>query len=130
MRASFKYPQIYSDLLKFYEYYWRMHKSLPKTFRFTVGEDILRELSACLRCVVVANEAHRDDEAERQTGAAALKDAKIRLETVRAFFTLAWELKLISHQSAATVNSRIDNLARQAEKWRQWFAQSGQQQFK
>jgi len=104
-----------------------MHKSLPKTFRFTVGEDILRELSACIRHVVIANEAGRDDATERQEGAAALKTAKTHLETARAFFTLAWELKLISHQSAATVNAQIDNLARQAEKWRQWFAQSGQQ---
>lgn len=124
MRASFKYPKIYSDLLKLYEYYWRMHKSLPKTFRFTVGEDILRELSACLRCVVVANEANRDNETERQEAAAALKTAKTNLETARAFFTLAWELKLISHQSAAEVNARIDTVARQAEKWRQWFEQS------
>jgi len=89
MRASFKYPKIYSDLLKLYEYYWRMHKSLPKAFRFTVGEDILRELSACLRCVVVANEASRDNEAERREAAAALRAAKICLETARAFFTLA-----------------------------------------
>lgn len=102
-----------------------MHKSLPKTFRFTVGEDILRELSACLRCVVIANESNRDNEAERQEAASALKSAKTNLETTRAFFTLAWELKLISHQSAAEVNARIDTVARQAEKWRQWFARDG-----
>lgn len=125
MRASFKYPKIYSDLLKFYEYYWRMHKSLPKTFRFTVGEDILRELTACLRHVVVANEAGKDSEVERREGAAALKAAKINLEAARAFFLLAWELKLISHQSTASVNGHIDNLARQAEKWRQWFEREG-----
>ncbi|CAK7043770.1 MAG: hypothetical protein DELT_02942 [Desulfovibrio sp.] len=98
-----------------------MHKSLPKTFRFTVGEDLLRELTACLRHVVIANEAGRESEAERREGAAALKAAKTNLETARAFFTLAWELKLISHQSAAIVNGHIDNIARQAEKWRQWF---------
>ena len=47
-----------------------MRKNLPKMFRFTVGEDILCELSACLRCILVANEAHRDDEEERRARAA------------------------------------------------------------
>ena len=46
-----------------------------------------------------------------------------RLEVIRAFLVLAWQLKALSHHDMADLNARLDGLGRQATRWQQWFKQ-------
>lgn len=55
MNQVFKHPQIFSDLLMFYKRYYPIHAGLPKPFRFTTGESILNEITACLKLVTLPN---------------------------------------------------------------------------
>lgn len=44
-----------------------------------------------------------------------------RLEVIRAFLILAWELRAVSHNSLAELSARLDELGKQATGWQQWF---------
>ncbi len=44
-----------------------------------------------------------------------------RLEVIRAFLVLGWELRAVSHNSLADLSARLDELGKQATGWRQWF---------
>ncbi|MDR0826266.1 MAG: hypothetical protein LBN33_00065 [Desulfovibrio sp.] len=44
-----------------------------------------------------------------------------RLEVIRAFLILAWELQAVSHHGLADLNGRLYELGKQATRWRQGF---------
>ena len=124
MRQSFKHPKIYSDTVKFYRNYWFAHQNLPKVFRQTTGEQILLEITACLGCVAAANFASKKDEEARLRAIGQLIHMRERLEVIRAFLILAWELKAVSHNTLSDLNVRLDELGKQATSWQQWFERS------
>lgn len=121
MRSAFKHPQIYNDTIRFHKLYWRVHQHLPKAFRLTTGEQILTEITACLGCIAAANFVNKSDTEARQRAARQLIHMRERLEVIRAFLILAWELKALSHHALADLNSRLDELGKQATRWQQWF---------
>jgi hypothetical protein len=121
MRSAFKHPQLYSDTIRFHKCYWLAHQNLPKAFRLTTGEQILREITACLGCVVAANFVNKADPEARRAGARNLMLMRERLEVIRAFLILAWEMRAVSHHTLADLNGRLDELGKQATRWQQWF---------
>lgn len=125
MRTAFKHPQIYSDTIRFHKAYWRVHQHLPKAFRLTTGEQVLREITACLGCVASANFVNKADAEERRKAAGQLTLMRERLEVIRAFLILAWEEKALSHNALADLNGRLDELGKQATRWQQWFLRDG-----
>jgi hypothetical protein len=124
MRSAFKHPQIYSDIIRFHKSYWLIHQNLPKAFRQTTGEQILREVTTCLGCVASANFVNKNDVEARGHAARQLGIMRERLEVIRAFLILAWELQAVSHHGLADLNGRLDELGKQATRWQQWFLQS------
>lgn len=121
MRSAFKHPQIYSDTIRFHKLYWQIHQHLPKSFRATTGEQILSEITACLGCIAAANVVNKSDTEARRHAARHLIHMRERLEVIRAFLILAWELKAVSHHALADLNARLDELGKQATRWQQWF---------
>jgi hypothetical protein len=121
MRTAFKHPQIYSDTIRFHKAYWRVHQHLPKAFRLTTGEQVLREITVCLGCVASANFVNKADVADRRRAAGQLTLMRERLEVIRAFLILAWEEKALSHHALADLNGKLDELGKQATRWGQWF---------
>ena len=111
MRSAFKHPQLYSDTIRFHKCYWQAHQHLPKAFRMTV----------CLGCVAAANFVNKSDEEARRQAAGQLMLMRERLEVIRAFLILAWELRAVSHHTLADLNGRLDELGKQATRWQQWF---------
>jgi hypothetical protein len=121
MRTAFKHPQLYNDTIRFHKLYWQAHQNLPKAFRLTTGEQILREITVCLGCVASANFVNKADNNARRLAAEKLIVMRERLEVIRAFLILAWELKAISHHTLADLNGGLDELGKQATRWQQWF---------
>lgn len=121
MRSNFKHPKIYNDTIAFYKLYRQAHKNLPKDLRLTTGEQILTEITTCLGCIAAANFAGKSERADRLRAASQLTYMRERLEVIRAFLVLAWEEKAISHHQFADLSSRLDELGKQATRWRQWF---------
>jgi hypothetical protein len=125
MRSTYKLPQIYSDTIRLHKLYWRTHQHLPKAFRLTTGEQILREITTCLGCIAAANFVNKSDPDARLRAARELIHMRERLEVIRAFLILAWELKAVSHHSLADLSARLDELSKQATRWQQWFERVG-----
>lgn len=121
MEREFRHPQIFADLLALYQLYFPMHNSLPKPFRFAVGERILAELAECLRCVVLANAVNKSSRSGLQEGAAHVHQIRASVEVVRGFLLLAWRLKLVSHGALGELSARLEAIAKQAARWGQWF---------
>lgn len=77
--------------------------------------------TTCLGCIAAANFAGKSDTEARLHAARELTHMRERLEVIRAFLILAWELKAISHHALADLSASLDELGKQATRWSQWF---------
>lgn len=84
MQAAFKHPKVYADLVALYGLYWPIHQGLPKGFRYTSGEQILHELTQCIRAVTQANFVNKQCSQARR-----LVKVRTSLEVIRGLCTLA-----------------------------------------
>lgn len=114
-------PALYAELIRLYKAYWQLHGNLPKAFRFTSGEQVLRELSACMALCATVTYAEKNGANQRRRMAESLRELRSRLEVVRALLTVGWELKFVSHNSMAHLNAALDDAGRQTVRWRQWL---------
>lgn len=109
--------------------YYPMHQNLPKPFRLTVGEQLLRELSECLRQVVLANAVNKQCAQERLVGAKHVRQLRAGIEVVRGFLLLSWKMKMLSHGALTNLSLCLEGISKQAARWQQWFeASHGAQQ--
>lgn len=69
MEAGFKHPKVYADLVTFYAVFWPIHQALPRGFRYTSGEQILEEITTCIRAVIHANFSDKKCSKGRQLAA-------------------------------------------------------------
>lgn len=113
MREAFKYPKVYADLVALYALYWPMHQGLSKGFRYTSGEQILRELTACIRAVTQADFADKACGKARKLAAQQLQAVQVSLEVIRGLCTLASQLRWLSHGGLALLSDKLDQIGRQ-----------------
>jgi hypothetical protein len=119
MAYNYSQPKIFCDFLVIYKKYYLAHKNLPKIFRVTMGEYIMEELSKCMKIVVMANlKKNRED---YKKSAKLLKNLRVRIEILKSYFLIAWDMKLISHQFFADINDRLEEVSKEASKWYDWF---------
>lgn len=82
----------------------------------------MAELAQCMKTVVMAN-LKRSQEDYKES-CILLKDLRVRIEILKAYFLIAWEMKFISHQFFADINDRLEEVSKQAAKWHNWFEKS------
>ena len=128
MEQAFKHPQIFADLLSLLQIYYPVHNRMPKGFRFTVGEQVLKELGHCMRLVVQANGLDKNRSEDCAKGATVLLQLRSGIEVVRAYFITAWKLRFLSHGALTDLSQLMEGIARQAARWQQWFAARAQVQ--
>ena len=116
-----KHPKLYSDLIGFFKIYWPHHLNLPKAFRLSAGENILRELNQSLTLAAAANSADHNRPEDRFEAAERLRAVRLSLESARSLLMLAWEMKFISSAVFADLDRRLEELGHQAARWRGWF---------
>ena len=121
MEREFKHPQIFADVLTLSQMYYPMHNNFPKPFRFSVGEQILSELTCCLRWIVLANAVDKSSESGCREGAKHVRQVRASVEVVKGFILLAWKLKYVSHGALTDLSARLEGISRQAARWQQWF---------
>ena len=121
MERAFKHPQIFADVLTLSQMYYPMHNNLPKPFRFSIGEQILKELASCLRWIVLANAVNKTNAAGCREGAELVRQVRASVEVIKGFFLLAWKLKYVSHGAMTELTARLEAVSKQAARWQQWF---------
>jgi hypothetical protein len=119
MANNFSHPKIFYDLLVIYKKYYSIHKNLPKIFRVTMGEYIMEELSKCMKIVVMANLKKSKDDYIKS--AKLLKNLRVRIEILKSYFLIAWDMKFISHQFFADIDDRLEEISKEASSWHNWF---------
>jgi hypothetical protein len=122
LRTEFKHPPIFADVLTLCQVYMPVLQNFPKPFRMSVGQQILDELAACVRAIVLANAVNKTTAQGRNEGAQHVRQLRASVEVVRAFLLMAWKLKYLSHGVLADLSARLEAIARQAARWGQWFA--------
>ncbi len=121
MGQPFKHNRIYYDLQKLYKLYWNQHKHFPRAFRFTTGEQLLKEIMLAIRNVVLANLQNKSTTAGKECAVSLFMEVNASLETISALLLLAWEMKFLSHGALAVLTECIGHIQRQVVGWRRWF---------
>jgi hypothetical protein len=84
-----------------------------------MGEYIMEELSQCMKMVVMANlKKSRDD---YKKSCRLLKKMRVRIEILKSYFLIAWDMKFISHQFFAEINDKLEEVSKEASRWQEWF---------
>ena len=122
MSHHFSHSKIYYDLQKLYKTYWNLHLNFPKTFRYTTGESILKELTEAIKIVVSVNiySKMKNQVVDKQPHY-LLASASAILDTIEALFLLAWEMAFLSHGALSILTELLGNIQRQLVGWRKWF---------
>jgi len=121
MKKSLKHPQIFFDMTVLFEMYYQIHEGMPKSFRVSVSEKVLSELSNAMRLIVLANCVDKKSKESRAEGAHYLSKVHASIEVAHAFVLLAWKLKYISNGAIVTLSDKFEALKQQALKWERWF---------
>lgn len=112
-------------MLVFCQMYYPIHNSLPKPFRYAVGERILAESADGLRHIILANAVNKKTESGREAGAAHVRQVRAAIEVIKGFLLLAWKLKFLSHGGLTVLSEKLESMSKQAARWEQWFLQTG-----
>jgi len=118
--TEYENPKIFSDLLIFFKKCYSVHQGLPKLFRIAVSEKLLNEITEGMKLVALAN-FKKNNQIELLSGADDLKELRGRIEVIKAYCLVAWEMEYYSHAFFADVNSRIEEISKQAAKWEIWM---------
>lgn len=125
---KFAHPKIFWDFMSVYKKYYAQHKHLPKIFRVTVWEYIMAELAESMRLVIIANiKKTWEDYTDSYL---LLKDLRARIEVLRAYFLISWEMKFVSHSFFADINDRISEISQQATGWHDWFEKNSKKLYR
>lgn len=124
MKATFKHPKVYDDLLQLYRGYWHMHRHLPKPFRMTTGEMILHDITCCIKGVILANCVDKQVIAQRELAASHLRKVRADLVVVRGLLTVGWNMTFISHGAFMALTTKLDEIEKQITRWHGWFLSS------
>lgn len=117
---DYKHPKIFADFLILYKKYYSSHKNLPKIFRVTIGTEIMREMSESMKLITLAN-LKKNSEEDYKEGLCYVKNMRGKIEIIKTYFLIAWEMKLISHSFYADVLDRAGEISKQAAAWGVWF---------
>ncbi|HAV6637275.1 MULTISPECIES: four helix bundle protein [Serratia] len=123
MKAIFKHPKVYDDLLRFYKAYWIVHKHLPRSFKITTGDVILQTITTCIKGVITANYLDKNNAEQRLLSGDSLGQVRTQLVIARGLLTVGWDMRFISHGSFMQLTSQLDGIEKQVTRWQAWFLQ-------
>lgn len=121
MSKESKHPKIFSDLVLLFELYYRIHEGMPKSFRVSVSDKVLNELTEAMRLAVLANSVDKKSKDGREQGALYISQLRGHIEVAWTFVLLGWKLRFVSNGAMANMSQRFENIAPQAVNWERWF---------
>lgn len=119
--STFKQPLVYDALLLLYRTYWVTHRHLPRAFRMTTGEAILQEITDCIKQVILANNADKQDAGQRSQSVQYLRYTRASLVVIRGLLTLGWGMTFIAHGAFMRLTTILDSAEKQITCWQGWF---------
>jgi len=96
------------------------HNNKPKVFRITVHEKLLNEIVDCMKLTVLAN-TKKKSKKEIESAINDLRIMRGKIEIIKAYTIIAWELNYYSHEFFADINNRLEQVSKQTASWEKWF---------
>lgn len=124
---EFKHPPIIMDLLFAFKQWYGMHQHLPKLFRITISTKMMEALSECIELAVMVNfgkpklRSETREVRELEMSNEKLLELRGKIELLKAYSLVSWEMKFISHGFYGQYSERIENISKQAAAWHQWM---------
>lgn len=117
---KFKHPPIIMDLLFCFKQWYGMHQHLPKLFRITISTKMLEAISECIELCVIINFGKKSGN-ELAIGREKLLELGGKIELLKAYALVSWEMKFISHGFYGQYSERLENISKQSAAWHGWF---------
>jgi hypothetical protein len=108
------------DLLFAFKQWYGIHQHLPKLFRITISTKMMEVLSECIEMAVVINFGKKTGK-ELEIGREKLLELRGKIELLKAYALVSWEMKGISHGFYAQYSERLQIISKQAAAWHGWF---------
>ncbi len=105
-------PAVITKEKEAYQFWLMLHKNLPKTERFGLGQKIEQAFLDVLECTFMA--AYLPPEQK----IIMLGKTISRLDILKFFFQLAWENKLMPKDHYITLSQKLDEIGRMLGGWR------------
>lgn len=119
--STFTPPVVYDALLLLYRTYWVTHRHLPRAFRMTTGEAILQEITYCIKQVILANHADKQDTRQRSQSVQYLGCTWASLVVIRGLLTLGRGMTFITNCAFMRLTTLLDSAEKQITRWQGWF---------
>lgn len=119
-KKEFQHPPIIMDLLFAFKQWYGIHQHLPKLFRITISTKMIEALSECIELAVMINFSNK------AIGEFAMVKEKLlelrgKIELLKGYAMVSWEMKFISHGFYGQYSERLENISKQAASWYSWF---------
>lgn len=118
---EYKHPPIVMDMVIAYKNWYGMHQHLPKLFRVTISTDMLKTLSQCIEIAVLVNFNKNTSKNYIDKNIEQILDLRGKIELLKAYAQISWEIKFISHGFFAQYYDRLEKISKQAIAWQNWF---------
>jgi len=118
---EYKHPPIVMDMVIAYKNWYGMHQHLPKLFRVTISTDMLDTLSQCIEIAVLVNFNKNANDNYLLQNIEKLLDLRGKIELLKAYAQISWEMKFISHGFFAQYYERLEKISKQAIAWQNLF---------
>lgn len=118
--SDYNHPKIFADFLILFKKYYSTHSNLPKIFRITIGTEIMREMSESMKLITLAN-LKKNNKEDYKEALGYIKNMRGKIEIIKTYFLIAWEMKFISHGFYADILERIEEISKQAAAWGIWL---------
>lgn len=117
---GFHHPPIVLDLMRAYKQWYGLHAHLPKLFRITISTNVLKELSSCIEQSVQINFSVKHA-GTKQKLIEELLCLRGKIELLKSYVHISYEMKYISHGYYLNYMERIENISKQAASWQKWI---------
>ncbi|GAB4205476.1 MAG: hypothetical protein Fur0023_14300 [Bacteroidia bacterium] len=118
--SSYQSPPIIMDLVLAYKQWYGIHQHLPKMYRITISTQMLQTIGECIEAAVMVNFGKKTGK-ELEIGKKKILELRGKIELLKAYSLISWEMKFISHGFYAQFIERIENISKQASMWHEWF---------
>ena len=89
-------------------------------FRVTIGSDLLKEIAESMKLVVMINFFKQNPQSKQDVGKYSIS-LRGKIEIIKSYFLIAWEMKFISNGFYADVIERTEEISKQAASWGKWL---------
>jgi len=105
---------LYRALYKLLLYLYTLVKNFPKSYKYSLGQNILDLAWETLDLIILANNLPNKEKS------VSIVQASVAFDKLKMRLRLAWELKIINHQKLAFLVETNEEIGKMLAGWLKW----------